>query len=109
MSEIEELRAATREAHEAMKDIRLLMRDARVLMAELNECIGMDVKSTLNTAVAVGMAAHQAAIEEAITEAERLIYERFGAIGDVLLGEDRNSARTGNAIREMAQRWAAEQ
>ena len=51
MTEVEDLRAATRECHEAMKDMKLLMRDARVLIAEIHAAAYSDVHDEIRAAV----------------------------------------------------------
>ena len=106
--EVEQLRQATREAHEAMKDMRLLMRDARVLIAEIHEAASQDVHQIVGVFVRQGMDAHQKAIEDAIEDGTTLVYKRFAEIGDILMGEDRGSKRSGNAIKELAAQWVAE-
>lgn len=113
MDETEQLRAATREAHEAMKDMRLLMRDARCLIEDVHNAVTIDinerVSEQIRTAVRINMEGHQIAISEAIEEATSLVYKRFSEIGDVLMGEDRNAKRAGSAIHELAQQWVADQ
>ena len=108
MSEVEDLRAATREAHEAMKDLRLLMRDARVLIAEIHEAAYQEVNSIVGAFVREGMQAHQRAIEDAIEDGTNMVYRRFSEIGDILMGEDRGSKKSGSAIKELAAQWVAE-
>lgn len=109
MDETEQLRAATREAHEAMKDMRLLMRDARCLIEDIREAttveVNKQVSDEVRMAIMANMAGHQQAISEAIEEATALVYKRFSDIGDVLMGEDRSSKRAGTAIQELAQEW----
>ena len=113
MTEVEDLRAATREAHEAMKDMRLLMRDARCLIADIQEAtstqINEKVSDEIRAAVFLNMEGHQQAISEAIEEATALVYKRFSEIGDILMGDDRNAKRAGSAIHDLAQQWVADQ
>jgi hypothetical protein len=107
MDEVEELRAATREAHEAMKDLKVLMRECRALIAEAEVAAEREVVTQVKEAVEVGLAAHGEAITEAIEQAETLIYQRFAQIGDILMGEHKGT-RQGSAIKELAASWAAE-
>jgi hypothetical protein len=108
MTEAEDLRAATREAHEAMKDMKLLMRDARCLINDIHEAAYQEVNSIVGTFVREGMEAHNKAIEDAIEDATNLVYRRFAEIGDVLMGEDRGSKKSGSAIKKLAEQWVAE-
>ena len=108
MTEVEELRAATRECHEAMKDMKLLMRDARVLIAEIQEAAYQEVNTVVGVFVREGMDAHRRAIEDAIEEGTNMVYKRFAELGDILMGEDRGSRKSGSAIKELAQQWVAE-
>lgn len=104
----EELRAATREAHEAMKDMKRLMRDVEDLLARLHIAAHREVNGMLAEAVRAGMAEHQAAVLAAIDDGTKMVYARFAEIGDILMGEDRDSKRAGSAIQELAQRWVSE-
>ena len=108
MTEVEDLRAATRECHEAMKDMKLLMRDARVLIAEIHAAAYSDVHDEIRAAVQGGIAAHHQAITDAIEEGTAMVYKRFAELGDILMGEDRGSKKSGSAIKELAQQWVAE-
>jgi fructose-1,6-bisphosphatase/inositol monophosphatase family enzyme len=113
MDETEQLRAATREAHEAMKDMRLLMRDARCLITDIQQAVTTEVdkqvKDAVRATIMVQLAVHHQALEESIDEATALVYKRFSEIGDVLMGEDRNPKRAGSAIHQLAQQWVADQ
>lgn len=109
MDETEQLRQATREAHEAMKDMKALMRDCRVLIAEVETVAAKQVDRRIREAIEYGLAVHMTAIQDAIGDSEKMIYERFGKIADILLGEDRNARRAGSAIQELTQQWVAEQ
>jgi hypothetical protein len=109
VTEAEDLRQATREAHEAMKDMKLLMRDVRVVIAELHEAAGTDVRDLLDSAVKAGMQAHKDAIGDAIEEGTKMVFRRFAELGEAMLGEDRAGKRNGSAIKELAQKWVAEQ
>lgn len=108
MTEAEELREATREAHAAMKDLRFLMRDCRVLLAEMQDAAQIAVNEQVQAAIVMNLESHQRAIKEAILEAEQTVYARFAEIGDVLLGEDRNHKKAGRTIKQIAMDWAAE-
>ena len=106
--EVEQLRQATREAHEAMKDMKLLMRDARCLIADIREAAYQEVNAVVAVYVREGMAAHQRAIEDAIADGTNLVYQRFAELGDILMGEDRGSKKQGSAIKDLAAQWVAE-
>jgi len=106
VSEVEDLRAATREAHEVMKDLRGLIKDCRALLSELRYAAATDVDEQIKAEVAKGLAAYSAANIVAIQEAERLIYQRFATIGDILMGETKSSVKVGNSIKQMVEEWA---
>ena len=91
-----------------MKDMKLLMRDARVLIAEIQEAAYQEVNDIVGEFVRAGMEAHHRAIEDAIEEGTNMVYKRFAELGDILMGEDRGSKKSGSAIKELAQQWVAE-
>jgi hypothetical protein len=108
MPEAEQLREATREAHEAMKDMKCLMRECRALMDEMRVVAAREVNRTVHAEIQAGLAAHEKAIIEAVQDGTNAVYARFAELGDILLGEDRSSVRAGHSIRRMVQDWVAE-
>jgi hypothetical protein len=108
MTEVDDLRAATREAHEAIKDLRAATRDALDVLAQVKIAAKKAVDEDLADAIREGLVQFHDANAHAIADSEAAIYDRFAKIGDILLGEDRNSRKAGSAIQDLAQQWVAE-
>lgn len=108
MSEVEDLRAVTREAHEAIKDLRATIREAQDVLVQVKIAAKQAVNDDIGDAIRGGLEAFHDANAEAIADSEKAIYERFAKIGDILMGNDRRSRAAGSAITELAQQWVAE-
>ena len=108
MSEVEDLRAATREAHEAIKDLRAVIKEAFDVLAQVKIAAHRALDEEMGEAIRKGLEEHEAAYISAVADAERSIYERFARIGDILMGDDRRSKVAGSAIQDLAQQWVAE-
>jgi len=93
--EIQELKAATREAHEAIRDLNYAVKRAREVQAELSNEVDKALTDGIGKQVQEGLDAYKASLEQAIDTATESIYSRFDAIGDMLLGEDKASKRAG--------------
>lgn len=105
--EAEELRAATREAHEAMQDMRALIREMGEIEQRLRKTAGEVFEERMMAQVSEGLARYGESIGRAIEDATQAVYKRFDTIADVLLGEDRASRRTGRAsLADYAERAA---
>jgi len=89
------LRAAIREAHEAIQDLRLAMREAREVAVELDRAAHDALDNGIREEVQAGLASLGDAIDRAIDEATAKVFERFDTVRDVLLGEDKRSRRRG--------------
>lgn len=94
--EVEALRAAIREAHECIKDLRTEIRQAKKVESELVETVTSAFTNLADAVVKQGLATYQQTIAEAIIDAQRAVYARFDQIADVLLSEDRASRRAGD-------------
>ena len=108
MSEAEDLRAATREAHEAIKDLRAATRDALDVLAQVKIAAHRAVQEDISVAIREGLVEFHNSQMDAIDEATATVYARFASIGDVLMGEDRNTAKAGESIKQLVARWAEE-
>ncbi|MFF0138010.1 hypothetical protein ACFYRN_16435 [Streptomyces sp. NPDC005227] len=85
-----ELRELITEAHGALKDLRRETREARELLPLLtDELFSAEVKKQLDEL--------SVATKQAIEDADARIGKRFDQLGDVLMGEDRQSIRQGKA------------
>lgn len=87
----EDLRAATREAREALSDLRRERREVEALIRSA----GRDAVARLGQTVAEGLNQYHAALAAAIDVAEARVDKRFQTIVDILTGEDRKSRRRG--------------
>jgi hypothetical protein len=84
--EVEDLRVATRAAHEAIQDLRAVMREAEQIKLEVITAASMAVTEGLSLAIRSGMDTYQRAISEAMEEAVTGIHKRFDTIADQLVG-----------------------
>lgn len=101
--ETEDLRSATRAAHEAIKDMRGLIREMTVLRDEVKATSETVFTERMSEQVATGLAAYNDAIAKAIEEATEAVDRRFDTIASVLLGEDGEARRKGKpTLAEMA-------
>lgn len=93
--ETAELKAVIRMAHEAIKDLKACLKEAREVRDELKTAAAERVEGRLNDAVEAGLVELDKSIETAIEDSTQKVYARFDTIADILLGEDRKSTRLG--------------
>jgi len=93
--EVAALKAATREAHEAIKDLRAVIKEAReissTLTVEMNDAWEHHVQDTVRE----GLAGYNAEIKKQIDLATQAVFDRFMDLGDRLLGVDKTTRRRG--------------
>lgn len=107
MDEIEQLREATRLAHEAMKDMKALIREAKTMEAALHEAVSTDVQEIIEACVAAGLASYAETIKDSTAKATEAVFERFDKIGEMLMGESKQQRRRyGESIPELAEKIA---
>jgi ElaB/YqjD/DUF883 family membrane-anchored ribosome-binding protein len=87
VSETDQLKEATREAHEAMKDLRDLMREVEPLLDRLRVAAHEDVDKKLTETVAAGLAEYERTIKEHADKVGETIIKRFDGIYDLLMGK----------------------
>jgi len=87
------LREATRQAREAAKDLRAEMRSAREFRQEFLAAPELDAR--LKDLTEAALAAYDAGIKKAITDATEATWRRFDTITMIALGEDPQSVREG--------------
>ena len=111
-----DLRAATREAHEALRDLNLAVKEAKELRSKLPGT----AEAQIEKAVSTGLNEYAGTLTRAIETAETAIFRRFGKLEAILLGDEdkkkggedleaqirRLLARTSPAEREMLYTWA---
>lgn len=92
--DIERLVELNREAHEAIKDLSRLLKEAKEYQRGVQTLIDSSIKDIkvtvdeiIGDVVEVGLAAYEQKIMEAIDGATDRIYARFDSLGDIILGE----------------------
>lgn len=91
----ENLREATRHAHEAIKDLRDATRDAKAVVKEIQEAAAVNVDGRVHQAIIASLGELESATKEAIDRATASVYERFDRIADILMGETKQDRRVG--------------
>jgi hypothetical protein len=90
---IEESRIATREAHEAVKDLRQATKEARMILDEgATKIIGRKVEE--------GLSEYRETLDIAIKEASDAVFRRFDTIKSILLGEDGSGPSIESLLRK---------
>lgn len=79
------LRVLIREAHTVMKDLKVLIKEAKEVSGVLSATLPNILGEQIERAVEVGLATYNQAIDTAIKEAEQAVYERFDSIAEQLL------------------------
>lgn len=106
--EAADLRAAIREAHEAMQGLRDLLREVRALRDEVEETAGKVFTSRMEEQVVAGLTAYRESIDKAIEDATAAVFNRFDTIADTMLGESKSQRRRGEIpLAEHAERIAS--
>lgn len=102
LDDVAALREATREAHEALKDLRLATRVARDVIAEVKAVAGEQVDERIREALAKGLEELSTSVKAACDESTDRVFARFDTITATLLGEDKRTRRQGKpSIAEM--------
>jgi CHASE3 domain sensor protein len=113
--DLADLRAVTRQAHEAIKDLRTAIREAREVNDQIVATLATQTNEMISMAVNVGLDNYQSTMMQAIKEAEETISERFERIYEALVGSDKHGQREGfvpldeiaDAVLEKRQREGA--
>jgi truncated hemoglobin YjbI len=95
MSEVNELKEATRRAHEAIKDLKLAIREAQETSDEIKQMIHDEIYDRVDAEVAAGLDDYKTVLSEAIDKATDKVFARFDYLADILMGEDKQSQRKG--------------
>lgn len=88
-SEADELRAATREAHEMMGDLARQMKEAEKLVAQIQTEADKAVAERVSEAVATGLEKYSKQILAATEASTAAVFERFDTIFKVITGMNR--------------------
>lgn len=106
-SEVEELKEATRRAHEAIKDLKLIIRETKEVGDEVRKLIHDEIHTRIDKEVARGLGEYKSTISDAIEDATDRITKRFDYLAELLMGEDKKSKRKGlKAIPEYVEEIA---
>lgn len=101
---IAQLKAATREANEAIKGLREAERDLKKVVATIEGMASKTVGALVEEAAKAQIARLAAATDKAIDDTSEAIDKRFQQVADILLGEDKKSRRSGRpSIPELAE------
>lgn len=106
-SEADELRAATREAHETMQDLEALLKRCESIQKEIAETAATAVQDIIDVAVATGLENYQETLKNATDAATQAVFDRFDKIMDVILGNTKSGRRKGDSIPQMLQKGQA--
>lgn len=103
-----ELRTATREANEVLKDLRRSVTEAKQLVKTIEAAAEIAVESRMAPVVKAGLDEFGVALKKAIDDGTAAVSDRFDTIFEHLMGEDRTSKRQGKpSIPELVRRAAA--
>jgi putative cell wall-binding protein len=100
-TEAEELRAATREAHEVLKDLRQVVREAKVVRNSLHASAEKALEDGINATVEASLEKYRDTIEKAIEEATKAVFDRFDTLADHLMGETKKAKRQGKSLFDL--------
>jgi len=104
---IEELRIATREANETLRDLKTILRDLKHERAEIEKMIETQFDKKISVQVADTLASYNETIKEAMQAGVDHVLNEFDKLEGIMLGTDPKSKRAGKAsLPELVQRKA---
>jgi hypothetical protein len=95
VDDLDALRTATREAHEAIQEARQARKELVTALAAAHKEIDDHIASHLGESVREAVALMMEATTKHIAIAEEKIYKRFDSLADALTGSDRASRKAG--------------
>lgn len=95
MDEVEKLREVVREAHEAIKDLRGLLREAKEERAVMLETLKDGIDDEIEAALTRGLEELTKAVADANEDATDRVFKKFDTIYDTLMGLDWESRKEG--------------
>lgn len=105
--EVARLKEATREAHEALKDLKRGVEEAKEAHRLLHACVEQALNDGIGKQVQEGLDEYKESLAAAIDGATEAVYKRFDQIADILTGEDKQSKRAGKpSIPDLVRRRA---
>ena len=98
------LKEATREAHEALQDLRAVVKEAKAIKGTLRDEAIEALANGVRDIVAAGLGSYAKMITGAIDDAVDRVNKRFDTLADVLMGEDKRTRRRGEpSLLELAE------
>lgn len=95
LEEIAALKEATREAHEALKDLNAAFKKADQYRTELRVAVEVAVAERIEPVIKLEVQRLKEATDEAIERATEKTFERFDYLADLMLGADRANKKQG--------------
>lgn len=101
------IRAAVQEGHALLRDLRGATREARDVLATLDQRIHDGVDTQISAEVSEGLEAYKGGLAAAIEKGEAKVLARFDELAAILMGDDPKSRRQGKpSLIELAERRA---
>ena len=100
--EREALQELITEAHQVMKDLRVLLRQCQLATEILETRARAAVDEEIGTIVKESLDTYGVAMSEAINKAEQAVFARFDELGALLLGETKRAMRQGDTLEDQA-------
>lgn len=91
--EAAELRAATREAHEAMRDMRVLLEECRAITVEMATIVKVEIDGWMGEQVRKGLEDYNGTMLSAIDGATEAVYQRFDNLVRILCAGTKSQQR----------------
>jgi hypothetical protein len=84
-----EAREVIRQLHEAQRDLRASIKEAKQAKVDVDKAVSEDVlNGKIGTAILRGLESYDQALTEAIKDATEATYDRFDLLAAICLGED---------------------
>jgi len=105
VDKVAELRAATREANEVLKDLHRVVAEGKILVKGIDAAAEVAVLTRMEPVVKEGLQQYAGALKQAIEDATAAVDRRFDQLADIMLGEDKTARRRGKpSIPELIER-----
>lgn len=100
--EIKNLEAAIREAHTLLKDLRAATKDAKDAIVQVRAVARSVFEEEMAAQVDAGLKSYAEGIGKSIDEATEAVFHRFDTIANTLLGEGKRARKQGQtALRDL--------
>ena len=92
---IEELRAATRAANEALKEIKLTLKEIKKVRDDIENRIKIAFDEMIADVVKESLARYQESLDKAVEDGTNAVFKRFDDLAAIALGETKDQIRRG--------------